>query len=62
MREDAKLKNFKEDEFTFGKYKGELIDNVNDKQYLQWVLDELDPEHDISQEFAKNIEMHYMEL
>jgi len=56
--------NYKADEFTFGKYKGENIDDVDDVNYLKWVLDELSSECDNKEHqlFAENVENRIIEL
>ena len=58
------MKNFKEDEFTLGKYKGQLIEDIDDVQYLRWVLDdgELDTTDETTEIFAENVELHLAEL
>lgn len=50
------LKNFKEDTFTFGKYKGEHIDDVDDVDYLEWCRENLDDTDEITLAFMENIE------
>lgn len=58
------LKNYKTDTFTFGKYKGELIEDCDNEDYLEWLLEdaELDEKHEETAEFIKNVENRLDEL
>ena len=58
------LINYKEDTFTFGKYKGEELCDVEDKKYLKWVLEsgDLDTSDPVTEMFAVNVELRLSEL
>jgi uncharacterized protein (DUF3820 family) len=49
------MKNHSTDTFTFGKYKGEHFEDVDDNQYLEWCLETLDDRDEITLEFMNNI-------
>ena len=59
--------NFKSDRFTFGKYKGKLITEIEDTDYMKWIMDNMDTSDDIEQqkvneEFGKALEERIIEL
>jgi hypothetical protein len=59
---DNKLINYKHDTFTFGRYKGEPLEEIDNIKYLKWAIDNLDARHPDTEIFIKNIESLVEEL
>lgn len=61
---EVKIKNCFHHIFAFGKYKGESLDDIDDLQYLNYILDNVDFDSSCedTNKFINNLEMRIDEL
>jgi hypothetical protein len=64
MVKEKPIQNHQHFTFTFGKYSGQALENIEDLAYLKWAIDNINFDTDCADtnEFIKNIEARINEL